>query len=168
MSSGKEKQAHAWYLVQCKPRQDERAEEHLRRQGYFCYRPKYKQEVVLRGKRQIISGSLFPGYVFIQLSQTENWAPLRSTRGVSRIVSFGGQPTPISADLIEKLRQHEQTYTAEAPLNAGEKVRIKGGAFAEVEAIFLAMDGQERVVLLLNILQREHQIRMPLRGITKI
>ena len=31
--------ARHWYLLQCKPRQDERAEENLLRQGYHCYRP---------------------------------------------------------------------------------------------------------------------------------
>ncbi len=28
-----------WYLIQTKPRQEARAEEHLRRQQFECYRP---------------------------------------------------------------------------------------------------------------------------------
>ncbi|WP_332455243.1 transcription termination/antitermination NusG family protein, partial [Pseudomonas fragi] len=34
--------------------------------------------------------SLFPGYLFIHMPPGANWAPLRSTRGVARVVAFGG------------------------------------------------------------------------------
>ena len=37
-------QQAAWYLVHCKPHQDERAEEHLARQGYACVRPRLQRE----------------------------------------------------------------------------------------------------------------------------
>ncbi|MNG06767.1 Transcription antitermination protein RfaH [compost metagenome] len=64
--------AAAWYLVQCKPRQDERAEENLLRQGYACYRPQHSCERIVRGRRQPIVESLFPGYLFIQLAADGN------------------------------------------------------------------------------------------------
>lgn len=160
--------AKAWYLLQCKPRQDERAEEHLNRQGYRCYRPKLTQELSVRGKRQTLESSLFPGYVFIQLGVNENWGPLRSTRGVARIVRFGADATPIPDQLIERLQQQEQGLTAQQLLAPGDKVRITNGAFAEVEAIFLTMNGDERVVLLMNILHRPQRVSLPLREVRKL
>lgn len=158
---------HAWYLIQCKPRQDERAEEHLLRQGYTCYRPRHTRERLLRGQRRDVEESLFPGYLFILLSQLDNWAPLRSTRGVSRVVSFGNQPMPVSQELIDCLQQRCSAVSTEQFLESGDKVRINHGAFAELEAIFLSMDGNERVVLLMNILHREQKIRVPLASIRK-
>lgn len=158
---------HAWYLIQCKPRQDERAEENLLRQGYTCYRPRHSRERLLRGQRQTIEESLFPGYLFIQLSQLDNWAPLRSTRGVNRVVSFGNQPLAVSPELISQLQQRCCAGAIEQLLESGDKVRINDGAFAELEAIFLSMDGNERVVLLMNILHREQKVRVPLSSIRK-
>ncbi len=157
----------AWYLIQCKPRQDERAEENLVRQGYSCYRPRHVRERILRGQRQSIEESLFPGYLFIRLSLLDNWAPLRSTRGVSRVVGFGNQPLPVSQELIDCLQQRCCATPPEQLLASGDKVRINHGAFAELEAIFLSMDGNERVVLLMNILHREQKIRVPLTSIRK-
>ncbi|MGH8436436.1 MAG: transcription/translation regulatory transformer protein RfaH [Pseudomonas sp.] len=168
MSSRKEIAGKAWYLVQCRSRQDGRAEENLVRQGYVCYRPQLTRERLLRGQRQMINESLFPGYLFVQLSQQENWGPLRSTRGVARIVGFGSQPLALRDGLIEQLRRHECEPSVEELLTSGEKIRINEGPFAELEAIFLAMDGNERVVLLLNFLQREQKILMPLTGISKV
>jgi transcriptional antiterminator RfaH len=157
----------AWYLIQCKPRQDERAEENLLRQGYTCYRPRHSRERLLRGQRQTVEESLFPGYLFIQLSQLDNWAPLRSTRGVSRVVSFGNQPLAVSPDLITRLQQRCSAVPTQQLLESGDKVLINDGAFAELEAIFLSMDGNERVVLLMNILHREQKVRVPLSSIRK-
>ena len=158
--------APAWYLVHCKPRQDERAEEHLVRQGYVCYRPQHTCERVVRGRRQAVVESLFPGYLFIQLAADANWAPLRSTRGVSRVVAFGGMPLRLDNSLIVHLQQ--RTAAPVKPvLEAGDSVRITEGGFAELDAIFVAMDGEQRVLLLLNMLNRQQQISMPLANIVK-
>src|SRR5207253_6793100 len=159
--------ASAWYLVQCKASQDERAVTHLVNQGYTCFRPTHRRERVVQGRRRIVCESLFPGYLFIQLGSDDNWAPLRSTRGVSRIVSFGGKPLPVEDALIAELREHDSGAPVEVRFACGERVRINEGPFVELEAIFLAMEGEERVVLLMKLLQREQKITMPLAGVSK-
>src|SRR5690606_9962776 len=72
----------AWYLVHCKPRQDERAQEHLIRQGYDCYRPLLRRERLVRGRTQTVLESLFPGYLFVQLHPT--FHPRRESPGQLR------------------------------------------------------------------------------------
>ena len=46
MNAIAEHTAKAWYLLQCKPKQDERAEEHLQRQGYACFRSTYRLSLI--------------------------------------------------------------------------------------------------------------------------
>ena len=159
--------ASAWYLVQCKASQDERAEINLVNQGYTCFRPTHRRERDLQGRRRTVRESLFPGYLFIQLGSGESWAPLRSTRGVLRIVSFGGKPLPVGDDLIAQLYEHDSAAPVEARFACGERVRINEGPFVDVEAIFLAMEGEQRVLLLMTLLQREQRISVPLVDISK-
>ena len=168
MSASKERTAKTWYLAQCKARQDARAEANLQNQGFACFRPTYKRERNLRGQTLIVEESLFPGYLFVQLSAEDNWAPLRSTRGITRIVGFGGQPLAINEGLIEQLQQRSELLIRQDTLVPGEVVRIWEGPFSELEAVFLAMDGAERVVLLLNFLQREQKVFVPLSSICKL
>ncbi len=163
---GTPEQAPVWYLVHCKPRQDERAEENLLRQGYGCYRPQYSRERIVRGRRQTVVESLFPGYLFIQLAADASWAPLRSTRGVNRVVSFGSMPLPLDNGLIAHLQQRT-AITVKPVLETGDCVRITAGGFAELDAIFMAMDGEQRVILLLDMLNRQQQISVPLVSIVK-
>ncbi|AGI26629.1 transcription/translation regulatory transformer protein RfaH [Pseudomonas sp. MT3] len=148
---------HRWYLIQTKPHQELRAEENLTRQGFACYRP-----VVGQGARP---QPLFPGYLFIHLDQQhDNWFPIRSTRGVARIVSFGPQPLPVADELVEDIRQRLRAMP-ERPASRfqqGQAVRLHCAGDCEVEAIFLCDDGAERALILLNLLQREQRVRVPL------
>lgn len=64
------------------------------------YRPQHSCECVVRSRRQVKVQSLLPGYLFIALVDEANWAPLRSIRGVTRVVSFGGMPVKIDDRLI--------------------------------------------------------------------
>ncbi|MHC8315209.1 transcription/translation regulatory transformer protein RfaH [Pseudomonas sp. LB3P31] len=156
-----------WYLIQCKPRQDSRAEENLMRQGFKCYRPIQTVERFLRGRRTTTQDSLFPGYLFIQLDQlNDNWHPIRSTRGVNQLVTFGTQPIAVADELIEQLKQHlAEKQQAPKTIEPGDRVRLNSGSYKELEAIVLSRDGTERIVILLQLLHREHILSVPITAI---
>ncbi|UUC48961.1 transcription/translation regulatory transformer protein RfaH [Pseudomonas citronellolis] len=156
-----------WYLIQCKPRQDMRALENLERQGYRCLLPMHQIERLQKGKLQQISEPLFPGYLFIQLDRLEdNWLPIRSTRGVTQVVNFGGRPTSVPSTVIDKLLYAEPL--AKPLLVAGDRVRLHDPNFQEIEAIFMERNGDERVLLLLKLLQREIVVKVPLSSVERI
>ena len=149
-----------WYLIQTKPRQESRAEDNLRRQHFECYRP-VKPNAAGNGKAD---EALFPGYLFIRLDRKlDNWYPIRSTRGVARVVAFGSEPTPVRDELIEQLRQRLAAPSQKPQFEPGEKVQLHSGSFNELEAIFVSADGEKRSVILLNLLQREQKVRVPTR-----
>ncbi|MBD8494109.1 transcription/translation regulatory transformer protein RfaH [Pseudomonas syringae] len=150
-----------WYLIQTKPRQEVRALEHLQRQQFECYQP-----LTIGTARQ---EALFPGYLFIRMDQVhDNWYPIRSTRGVARIVTFGAQPVPVHNELIEQIRQRLANPPTPATFARGEAVRINSGSLSDVEAIFLTLDGAERAVILLNLLQRQHKVVLPLSSLARL
>ncbi|MCD5992711.1 transcription/translation regulatory transformer protein RfaH [Pseudomonas sp. CDFA 602] len=156
-----------WYLIQTKPRQETRAEEHLQRQHFECYRP-LRSEEKKRTTRSPADEALFPGYLFIRMDQVhDNWYPIRSTRGVARIVTFGGHPVPVQDELIEQIRQRLAKPAPRLMFTHGEPVLIKTGGFSDVEAIFVAADGAERAVILLTMLQRQQKVVLPLSSLAR-
>lgn len=155
-----------WYLLQCKPRQDERAQLNLLQQDYVTFRPQHVSERLVRGKRHRMLESLFPGYLFIQLSPRDHWAPIRSTRGVNRIVEFNHVPAEVSDEIIEHLRVRsiqslDQLQTCKT-IEPGEMLQIVHGPLAPLEGVFLSMLGAERVMLLLQFLNRQQHVCVPL------
>lgn len=157
----------SWYLLQCKPRQDDRAQINLLRQSYESFRPQLTIDRIIRGKPQRVCESLFPGYLFIRLSQQDNWAPIRSTRGVSRFVEFNRGPAVVADEVIDQLRMRCLTFEASdsIALEPGQTLQITRGPLSPLEGVFLSRQGQERVMLLLQFLNREQSVCVPLRDL---
>ena len=153
-----------WYLVQCKPKDSFRAEMHLQNQGFECFHPTLPIKRKIRGKIKTIIEPLFPFYLFMLLSNTQNWSSIRSTRGVSRIVRFKESFAVVSHELIDGLRlQCNKLHgiLPESLYKVGQKVRVTDGCFKDIEAIITATKGEERVILLLNLLGRSQELEMP-------
>lgn len=158
-----------WYVIKCKARQEYRALEHLNRQGFLCYLPELSVEKLSNRCKLEKREPLFPGYLFIQLNDVnDNWYPIRSTRGVSHIVRFNEHPLPVHDEIVETIRQRLATHPLKVPyLQPGERVRIVEGSFSQLEAIFVANDGDERVMLLMRILHREQTLSFPVSSVRK-
>jgi transcriptional antiterminator RfaH len=159
-----------WYVVQCKSREDARALEHLERQGYKCFLPVCAVEKLRHRRKVEVSEPLFPGYLFISLNRAhDNWHSIRSTRGVVQLVRFNEYPVPVPDQIVESIRNRAVTQPPRVPLlQPGERVRITEGCFSDLEAIYVANDGGERVVLLMKILHREQSLSFPLASIRKV
>jgi transcriptional antiterminator RfaH len=160
----------SWYLVQCKPREDERALENLERQSFECYRPILEREHVRGGRRLLTKSALFPGYLFIRLDRLhDNWLPICSTRGVVQIVRFADYPLPVADRIIEEIqRRIEGEPLRESYLTPGERVVVTKGSFLGIEGIFMSREGDDRVILLLTILHSEQRLSFPVESVEKL
>ncbi|ALO46423.1 transcription/translation regulatory transformer protein RfaH [Pseudohongiella spirulinae] len=158
-----------WYLLQCRPMQQDRAEQHLQNQDFQTFVPRHPVKRVRRGKYITVAEHLFPGYVFIQLDEHSDWRALNATRGVSRVVSFNGRPHPVPQDLIAELqRRFSEDGVPPKPLfEPGEKVQITEGCFRHVEAIVKAVTADERIIVLMNIMHTQQAITLEVTQLAK-
>lgn len=155
-----------WYLVQCKPRQEVRAEQNLRNQHIPCYCPRHTVEKVRHGKKTVIEQPLFPGYLFINLCKlNDSWHSIRSTRGVLRLVTFADQPLAVADNIIDGLQSRLAEVGSQPLFEQGSPVKIINGPLKNLDAIFSKPDGEERAIILLNLLHRQQQISVPLRAL---
>lgn len=152
----------AWYVVHTKPRQETRALENLQNQGFECFLPTMEVEK-LRNQRVLrVVEPMFSRYMFIQLDDTtQNWGPIRSTLGVSKLVSFGHIPAKVSPELIEFLRQ-APPETVERLFDVGSNVRVANGPLKGLEGQYLAHDGETRAFVLVELLGQPQKLRVTL------
>ena len=96
-----------WHLIYTKPRQEEIAFDNLTHQNYKVYLPLLEKEKILRGKKVLIKEPMFPRYIFVRYDNEghQNWTPIRSTKGVSHPVSFGGSLATLDDKIINNLMQ---------------------------------------------------------------
>lgn len=157
-----------WYALQHKPAQGDRALANLQNQGIACFYPKVQVEKIKAGKRTQKLEPLFPGYLFINLEQTDpSWAKLRSTRGVARVVSFANKPAAITDDIIQSVKDGLGSVAQQGGLKPGQAVQLEGGAFEGINAVFQAYDGEERAIVLIRFMQKQQSVKVSVSAIKR-
>lgn len=165
--------ANKWYLIYCKPGQDERAEVNLSKQGFEVFRPKIKVErLKVGGGTSARVESLFPRYVFIYVNpKIQSIAPVSSTFGVVNFVKFGGRYATAPDMLIEEIRTHSenQFFSSDCfnTIKEGDQVYVNGNGFNHVKAIYCSPCGSKRAMILMNILGNEQRINVSSRCLSK-
>ncbi len=163
-----------WFVIHTHPQKELIACENLKRQGITPYMPRYKR--LRRHARRVdtIHAPLFPRYIFAEMNlKTTNWLSINSTRGVSYILCNDANiPASIPNNIIIELqKQHNEdgivSLAALELFKKGEKVRIKDGTFRDQIATFEKMTDQQRVELLINLIQSEVKITVPLYSVEK-
>lgn len=160
-----------WYAVYTQPRNEQRAQEHLVRQGFDVFLPRYLKRRSHARKIEMVPAPLFPRYLFIAFDATDmHWRAVRSTRGVIDIVRNGVDPVPVPEPVIDSIKNRQDpdgfvTLARQAPFKRGAKIRIDVGPFAESEAIFESMRAEDRVVALLSLMGRKVVVQLGIRDV---
>jgi len=151
----------AWYVVYTKVNSEAMALEHLRRQNYTAYLPKYQKWRRHARRREWVARPLFPRYLFVALDIAEQrWRPILSTVGVCDVLRRGDLPAPVPTGLIEEIQERERDNATEShsPLSClreGDEVLVINGPFADLVGRIHNIADRERVCLLLNLLGRQ-------------
>lgn len=161
-----------WYVIYTKPKQEQRALQNLIRQGYDCYFPTLPVEKLQQGTLVITLEPLFPRYLFIQINTAKSgksWGPIRSTKGVSHLVTFGTEPAKVADHLIATLRSQAEFIAAEPQrlFTPGEIVQITEGPFTGIEGIYQMTDGKNRAMVLIELLNKPTQLGTPPTSLRK-
>jgi transcriptional antiterminator RfaH len=136
-------------------------------QQFRVFRPLMRQQKRCRGRISVVIESLFPRYLFVELDRVEdNWAPIRSTRGVVGLVRTGDRIVSAPKRMIDELKARvgEDGTVAldrEKDYRANQRTRVIDGPFAGFEALFLERRGEDRVLVMLNMMQQAQRLVLP-------
>jgi len=159
--------AQQWHLVYTKPRQEERAALNLEQQGFEVYFPLINSQVIRQGKIHHQCEPLFKRYIFVKFDDERSpWHVIRSTLGVDRLVRVGGELARVPQSLIDQIKavplQSKNLY------EAGQLLKVKSGPFKDLEVIYQTNDGDARAFVLISMLQKIHQVSLPLANLSKV
>jgi transcriptional antiterminator RfaH len=160
-----------WYAVHTRPRQEAIAELNLERHGYHSYLPRILLRKRRRDRWSKVVEPLFPRYLFIRVDPNQqSLSPVRSTLGVAGLVRFGHLLHPVPDEIIGYIRQAEnpdthQHHADEWPHQPGDEVRVLEGPFTGLTGIFQASTGEQRALLLIELLGRQNTITVNMDAI---
>ncbi len=161
-----------WYVIQTKAKKEEESVSYLSTKGIEVFNPLMETFVQRNGKMNKELKTLFPNYIFARFELEKNYPLVRWARGVTRVLGFGGYPTPVSEEVIELIRKRtdergivRKTYDFEP----NDVVRIKSGPLKELLGIFDRwVSENERVRILLNLIGYQPAVEIHHSWIEKV
>ena len=153
-----------WYVAQTHIHAETKAAQHLRRQGYEVYLPRYLKPRRHARRVDATAAPLFPRYLFVAIDlSAQRWYSIQSTIGVSRLVTNGDNPAPVPRGVVDGLKQREDAngliqLECRPRFVPGDKIRVLEGAFSDSLGLFEGITSQERVTILLELLGRKVRI----------
>jgi transcriptional antiterminator RfaH len=154
-----------WYVVNTQPQKEERAREHLLRQGFDVYLPRWLKRRSHARRVEWLPSPLFPRYLFVGFDiETTRWRAVQSTVGVAHLVCNGGLPLPMADDIVEQIRAREAAsglIDVSPAFRKGQPVVVGEGPFLDQIGLFECMNDAERVTILLSLLGRDVRVKVP-------
>jgi len=149
-----------WFLIYTKPREEERAKENLENQGFETFLPMIASEKIKQPQSFSLK-PMFPRYLFTKFNiEKNNWVHIKSTRGVSDVITFGDKLTGVPDSVVDFLKTKVDDHNViklkvtRPEFQKGDKLVITKGVFQGKEANFLSATGKERVRILLKLMNQ--------------
>lgn len=152
-----------WYVVQSKPREEERARYFLEEKGLQTYLP-MMEVVTVRGFKNVTTEKpLFPGYIFCRFSKDQNLAHVRWTKGVKKLLPESVNPMPVENEVVNAIQslQQKDGIIRKQPLQKNDRIRIARGPLKNILGIFDHWTSdQGRVRVLLNFFNYQASVEL--------
>ncbi len=121
------------------------------------------------GQRRVVKRKLYPGYLMIEMSVTEDtWFLVRETDGIGDFTGSGGKPTPMDDKEVERILKVARPQADEGtalktaiPYGRGDRVRVKEGYFQNLEGEVDKVDeANGRVTVIISIFGRSTPVEL--------
>jgi len=150
-------QAH-WFAIHTYARHEKRVAGELTQKGVDVYLPLLAKRHQWSDRQKLVELPLFPCYAFARIKPSaEARVKVLQTGGVLGLVGAGGQGEAIPDSQIENVRMllankvHLDPYHF---LKVGQRVRVRGGSLDGLEGILVRRNGNRRLVISVESLER--------------
>ena len=145
-----------WYAAYTCSRHEKQVSRQLHERQIDFFLPTYQSVRRWKDRRKEVEFPLFPGYVFVNIKETERLRVLQ-IYGVVQLVTFNGRPAPLEDNEIESLRNGIANGICPEPypyLKIGRRVRVKYGPLAGIEGFLVRRKDKYRVVISIDLIMR--------------
>ena len=155
-----------WHLVLSKPRQERIAAINLERQGFQVFLPMIGREIFRQGSLERVEEPLFKRYLFVNFDQnTSPWHVIRNTKGVSELIRFGSVMATVPDEVIEALKNHDRPTSQ--IFTQGDILKVTEGPFKDLEVVYQLRDGNQRAIVLIEMLNKIQKIKVDIQSLKK-
>jgi len=153
-----------WYALHTRARHERVVEHRLREQGMETFLPTVRETHRWSDRKKTVEVPLFSCYVFVRcVLNSDDRTRVYRVESAHGFVGTRGAGIPIPDEQIESVRR---VLSQPAPcrshpfLKVGQRVRVCGGAMDGVEGVFLSENGDQSLVISVEVIQRSLAVRI--------
>jgi transcription antitermination factor NusG len=154
----------SWFAIETRPRFEKMVSGRLRDEGIENFLPLCSEKHQWSDRQRLVEVPVFPRYVFVRIESTMSArVSVLQTRGVMSFVGNRGLGAAIPNNQIESVRNivtQKVPFNPYAFLNVGTRLRIRGGSLDGVEGILAAINGDQSLIVTVELIHRSLAIRI--------
>jgi transcription antitermination factor NusG len=159
-----------WLVLYTRPRFEKKVDIQLferRIASFLALREEMRQ---WSDRRKLVQAPLFPGYIFVHVSERERVSALEID-GVVKYVSFGGRFAVVHDEVVESLRlalqRPRDVRIEDTSLKLGQRIRVAHGPMAGMKGRLLAFHGSTRVAIEVEAINQVVSVEVPIGDLAK-
>tara|TARA_B110000003_G_scaffold268559_1_gene298226 strand:+ start:57 stop:533 length:477 start_codon:yes stop_codon:yes gene_type:complete len=155
---------NTWLVASYKINEASRLELNLQNQKFDYYLPRIILEKFNTNPKEEL---MFPGYIFIN-TNLKNYAALKYTKGIKKILKFGENIPSMSKDDIDaimKIEHESKNKPISTIYTMGQEVVIKEGSFKGNLVKICSLPAAKRIDILINILGSKRKVNIALEDL---
>ncbi|MBN2466587.1 MAG: UpxY family transcription antiterminator [Deltaproteobacteria bacterium] len=154
-----------WYAVHTRSRFEQKVHAGISGKSIDAFLPRIQVISRRKDRHKKIYVPLIPGYVFVRFDmEPETYWNIIKTSGVVRMVSFRGEPAPVSDNEVASLMildGTDRTVQNRTFINKGDRVMIMEGPLKGLVGFYLRRKGQsDKVVVSVELLKRSLSVEI--------
>jgi transcriptional antiterminator NusG len=172
----------AWYAVHTIAGHENKVKDVLTRRAqvegfwdrdiYQILIPTEREMTTRGGKRYEVDRKVFPGYILVQMSMTDDTYKLvKSTSGVTGFVQSGNKPVPLEEYEVRRIMTNLE-QSKEAPKvswSKGDAIRVVEGPFSDFSGKIEEVNtDREKLKVLINIFGRDTPVELDFTQVEKL
>lgn len=153
-----------WYALHTRARHERAVESRLREQGMETFLPTVKEVHRWSDRKKTVEVPLFSCYVFVRCGlAADDRTKIYRVDSVLGFVGVRGVPSSVPDEQIDGVRSvlsQTAPWRSHPFLKVGQRVRVCGGALDGVEGVFLSENGDNSLIISVDVIQRSLAVRI--------
>jgi transcriptional antiterminator RfaH len=154
-----------WCVLYTKPNHEKKVDEQLRKMNLSSYLPTVKKLKTWCDRKKYVDIPLFPSYVFVQITDLQQYYKSLKIDGVLNYVRVGNRIARVSESIISDIRSvvingSDIEISSERFLS-GTDLIIKEGPFAGFKCESIQYRGKRKLLVRINDLRQNILLNVP-------
>jgi transcription antitermination factor NusG len=154
----------AWFAVQTRPKFEKKVAAEFQEKGIESFLPLHSAKRQWSDRKKMVSTPVFSGYAFVRITPAQGTRiSVLRTNGVINFVGSRGIGSPIpdsEIEAIHRLLNERVSFTFHPYLKVGQAVRIRGGALDGIQGILTKVNGDQSLIISVELIQRSVAMRV--------